>query len=1058
MRPARSQRPFVRFAPTPSSSLAWLGRLRVLPVLAFALLGLGVTPAAAQDCATTPPATCVGGVPTVASEVACFGCAGACTVNCPLGTEDAVWNSDPANGPVDAPMLQVRKFQPPPGGCTDLVQVDLTLAASADAAIRIENTANNPAMFDAMVIILLNATPVNLPGIPPLNLQLQVNQPGIMLPAFDGTIDFGGPSGRTFPPVFDSDSVCIRITNPALLAMFVDTTPANPADDFIVFNHSSNGSFSQTGGPDVIGGSMTRGNIQVQATYTSCQCLVTAVTDNARVCVGESVTIPVSANDTTTCGAINPASLVLNPSPGFSKVGNNIVYNAAGQTPGIKTATYTICNNQTPACCATGMISVEVCATVAMPDTRRMCSGNTVMVPVLANDSTSCGAIDPASLTLVAPVPPGFSVSGGQIVYNSTLGPRSGTFVATYRVCNNQTPACCAQSTLTVEVCQTQANDDTAFVCLGGSISIPVLANDTTSCGAIDPATLFFPMAVPAGFSIVGSNIVFNSALAVGNGPFVVTYGVGNNQTPICFDQATVTVSACAVDAVDDPAMICCGETAVVLPLANDTSTCGALSCAQIQLLQPIPAGFSVNGCEVRYNSALGPCTGTVMVRYRISAAGQATCPDEANIIITIKPRPTALDDNVVLPSGSAGPVDIDILANDTPGTGSSFPGCGGCPAGIPCANTIAPPPANGTVVVNADCTVTYTPNGAFTGSDQFCYEVTNVDGCKDQACVQIGGDCVPRHRRACGSLLLYPEFDNRQGVTTLLTVTNKNCELTGNPQVDNIDVEFVYINRVGCSEFNRVVTLTPCDTFTVLTRAHNPNANQGYVYVFARRFQNGPPVSYNGLIGQQLVLDGLLAFEYSVNAVAFESPLPQGALSDLNGNGLRDLDGLEYYEAPDEILIPRFIGQCVPGGGMAPPACVESKLILINLTGGAKFLTTVDFLIYNDNEQQFSAEYSFICWDDPKLLQISGVFANDFLRFNTLHDPEEIVGAPLLESGWFRFNGAIASSTVVDIPSPAVYGVLIERIGIYVAGDLPFELCSQTNGALLARNLLGNL
>ena len=74
------------------------------------------------------------------------------------------------------------------------------------------------------------------------------------------------------------------------------------------------------------------------------------------------------------------------------------------------------------------------------------------------------------------------------------------------------------------------------------------------------------------------------------------------------------------------------------------------------------------------------------------------------------------------------------------------------------------------------------------------------------------------------GSLLIYPEFDNRDAVVTLLTVTNTN-------QASPVTVEFVYRGRVGqfdnnlsCLETNLTTTLTHNDTLTVITNFHNPD------------------------------------------------------------------------------------------------------------------------------------------------------------------------------------------------------------------------------------------
>jgi hypothetical protein len=291
------------------------------------------------------------------------------------------------------------------------------------------------------------------------------------------------------------------------------------------------------------------------------------------------------------------------------------------------------------------------------------------------------------------------------------------------------------------------------------------------------------------------------------------------------------------------------------------------------------------------------------------------------------------------------------------------------------------------------------------------------------------------------GSLLLYPEFDNRAGVVTVVTVTNTDA--VG----EDVDVEFVYIGRyddqgdIDCEEFNRTTTLTANDTITLITNFHNPQHEQGYLYVFARDGVNSP-IAHNWLIGQVMTVDGLDAFEYSVNAVAYEGINPE-----VDNNGLRKLDGSQYEMNAGEILVPRFLGQGLN---------YNSELILIGLTGGAQFTTVVDFLIYNDNEEEFSAEYSFYCWERVHLLDISLIFENQFLQDFTNHDANEILGAPHIEAGWFRMVGAQASSTSTTLPDPAIYGVLIERIGNRGAADLPFETGQNGNGALLARSLDG--
>lgn len=302
-----------------------------------------------------------------------------------------------------------------------------------------------------------------------------------------------------------------------------------------------------------------------------------------------------------------------------------------------------------------------------------------------------------------------------------------------------------------------------------------------------------------------------------------------------------------------------------------------------------------------------------------------------------------------------------------------------------------------------------------------------------------LAADAMAGGRNA-GSLLLYPEFDNSEGEVSVITVTNVSS-------TSDVEVEFMYIGRYSddysqqCEEFNRAEHLTPNDTFTVITNYHNPQQEQGYAYLFAREGV-GNPVVANSLIGQVLTIDGWNNVEYSMNAVSYT-----GLGGDVNGNGLRDLDGTDEYEAgPDVLQVPRFFGQ----GGQ-----FKSELILIGLTGGVQFDTYVDFMIYNDNEEGFSSQYSFNCWKKVLLTDISGAFEQQFLANGTTHDPDEDIGAGS-EYGWFEFTGHSASSTSTDIANPAIYGVMIEKIGNYCGSDLPWEAGTNANGKLLPRSLDG--
>ena len=334
-------------------------------------------------------------------------------------------------------------------------------------------------------------------------------------------------------------------------------------------------------------------------------------------------------------------------------------------------------------------------------------------------------------------------------------------------------------------------------------------------------------------------------------------------------------------------------------------------------------------------------------------------------------------------------------------------------------------------------------------------------------------GPCAERHRRQCGSLLLYPEFDNRPGIVTLFTVTDGCCDVTAG----NVLVEYRFINKDNCLKTDQTFTLTPCDTLSFITSAPGVNSGgpnkRGYAYVYAKSATTSPnnptgtPIVWNHMIGQQLILNGITMVNYSMNAVSFKGIGPEGAFNDDDGDGIRDLNGptldgggpnplAEYEEAPDEILIPRFLGQdlAAPGG----PNLYNSDVILVNLSGGSAFTTIVDILGYNDNEDPLSAQYEFYCWDKPKLRDFAEFTLESSLDLNPTNDPDEIVGAPTKESGWLRIDGLVANSSGPEaILDPAIYAVLVECTNNLCAADLPWERCSQRNGDLLPNSIFGD-
>lgn len=312
------------------------------------------------------------------------------------------------------------------------------------------------------------------------------------------------------------------------------------------------------------------------------------------------------------------------------------------------------------------------------------------------------------------------------------------------------------------------------------------------------------------------------------------------------------------------------------------------------------------------------------------------------------------------------------------------------------------------------------------------------------------------------GSLLVFPVFDNSPGSTSIVSVTNTN----GDAVTGQVRVHFVYVNGSNCQEFDRVRTLTPNDTITVLTKYDNPNQTQGYLYCFALNKLTGAATKFDYLVGTEIVGTASDALDTETQPFVFRAGngLAEGANTDLDGDGIRDLNGNEYEPAPNRILVPNFI---------ASTNEIGNKLVLINLTGGAAFTASVGFEVYNDNEEIYSGQYSFSCWTKVDLLSVSNVFANWFLK-STNHNPNEIEGTNDLapETGWFRLNGLTASSSTTTFSDPAILAMRltqvvgrpnlgIQGLGSGIANDgfaaLPYGEGTQTNGDLLPHGTQGD-
>lgn len=297
-------------------------------------------------------------------------------------------------------------------------------------------------------------------------------------------------------------------------------------------------------------------------------------------------------------------------------------------------------------------------------------------------------------------------------------------------------------------------------------------------------------------------------------------------------------------------------------------------------------------------------------------------------------------------------------------------------------------------------------------------------------------------------SLLLFPEYNSNPGVFTVISVANTKNGPQGLPTSPVVRLHFIYIDGATCQETDRFEPMTPNDLVTVIAGFHNSASTRGFLYVYALDAASGAAIKWNWLIGTQMQLDGITTFNYSYNPIGFlagtsSSALPDGSPTDTDGDGVRDLNGVEYERTWNEILIPHFFGQ---GNGR------RSELVLINLTGRFEFLATANFIVYDDYENPYSTQYQWRCWTKVPLSRtpphgaangIDNLFNNTFLAANG--GQGSLQGAAGVETGWMRIRGSSASSTATQISNPSILAVLDETISTFGMADIPY-LVDQTN------------
>ena len=444
-----------------------------------------------------------------------------------------------------------------------------------------------------------------------------------------------------------------------------------------------------------------------------------AVDDTLPATAGTATVLNVGANDTLPA---NPSiTIAVAPANGVAVVNGDgtITYTPTAGFTGADTFSYQVCLPAPGASvCDTASVAVTVSLTglAAVNDDftnapiTPATGGSTASV--LLNDTFNGAAIVPGTTAVTASLlttAPGYTMAGNGVV-TVAAGTTPAAVTLNYQVCENAVPTNCAAATVLVAV-SPDAVADALPATAGTTTVLNVLANDSAPLNPV----VTLPVAPTNGTAVVnGDGTISYTPTAGYTGPDSFTYQLclpapGGS---VC-DTATVTltVSATTVTAVADDftaapiAPATGGSTASVL--LNDTFNGAPI----VPGTTPVAASLvtPVTGYSMATNGVVSVAPGTtpaaVTLSYQVCEVAVPTNCAQSTAVVAVSP--VVVDDTLTAAAGTT--TVLNVIANDT----------------LPVNPTITVPagPANGTVIVNGDGTISYTPNPGYTGPDSFTYQ-----------------------------------------------------------------------------------------------------------------------------------------------------------------------------------------------------------------------------------------------------------------------------------------------------------------------------------------------
>ncbi|UPT68693.1 MAG: Ig-like domain-containing protein [Sphingobacteriales bacterium JAD_PAG50586_3] len=473
------------------------------------------------------------------------------------------------------------------------------------------------------------------------------------------------------------------------------------------------------------------------AVTTTSNCPIIANPDYVTTPEDSTVTINAPGNDVDPDGNIDNSSVTIIDQPNNGSVVINpdgtIIYTPNPNYNGTDTLIYQICDTGMPVYCDTALVVIVVTpvndAPIANLDTTSTPEDTPVTVVVPGNDTDVDGNLDNSSVTIIDQPNNGTVVVNpdGSIIYTPNQD-FNGVDSLIYQICDTGMPVLCDTAYVIINVTPVNdapiANLDTTSTPEDTPVTIVVPGNDTDVDGNLDNGSVTIVEQPNNGSVTINpdGSIIYTPNQDF-NGVDSLIYQICDTGMPVLCDTAYVIINVTPVN--DAPIANQDNTTTpedtpvtIVVP-GNDTDVDGNLDNSSVTIIdQPNNGSVVINPDGSIIYTPNQDFNGVDSLIYQICDTGMPVLCDTAYVIINVTPvndAPIANQDNTTTPEDT--PVTIVVTGNDTDVDGNLDNS----------SVTIIDQPNNGSVVINPDGSIIYTPNQDFNGVDSLIYQICDT-------------------------------------------------------------------------------------------------------------------------------------------------------------------------------------------------------------------------------------------------------------------------------------------------------------------------------------------